>query len=198
MIRVFYGDDRVRAMGEVKKILGDDYEVIEGVDVISGEMESVFYGASLLTPERKILIRDLGENKPAFNELARFTDTPYEVILLETKVDKRSAAYKELKDKIEFREFKLPEAASKAVFDIYKTAKRDGVQAVKMLESVKATEDPIKFTGLLVSQVLKDFAAHPGVKERRVLKELAKVDMQMKTSKIEPWLLVESFLLNLG
>ena len=199
MIRIFYGDDRVRAKKQITDILGDDYEVLDGTDINLNDLPSIFLGASLFTDQRKILIRDFTANKPVYEELEKYLNTPHDIIFLETKLDKRSATYKALKDKIEFREFKLPEATDfRIVFDIYHTAKKDGKKAIKMLEQIKPSEDPIKFTGLLVSQALKDYANHQGIKEKRALKELAKTDLQMKTTKVEPWLLVESFLLRLA
>ena len=198
MIKVFYGDDRIRASYEIKRLLDRDYEVIEGPDININDLPSIFQGASLFNTKRQILIRDLTANKPAYEKLPTFLNTSHDIILLETHLDKRSATYKELKDKIEFREFKLPEDPSFAmVFDIYRTAKNDGKKAVAMLERIKPSEDPIKFTGLLVSQALKDFSARQGTKERNVLKALSKLDLQMKSTKIDPWLLVESFLLSL-
>lgn len=198
MIRVFYGDDRVRANREIKKLLGKDYEVIEGPEINVGDLPSIFYGASLFSPERRILIRDLTANKPAFEQLPNYLTSPHGVILLETHLDKRSATYKDLKEKIEFKEFKLPEDPNFAlVFDIYRTAKKDGKKAITMLEKIKPSEDPIKFTGLLISQAIKDFSNHQGIKEKKILKALSKLDIQMKSTKIDPWLLVESFLLSL-
>ena len=67
-----------------------------------------------------------------------------------------------------------------------------------MLEKVKQDEDPIMLLGLFTSQALKDFSARQGTKEKKILKELSKVDLQIKTTKVEPWLLVESFLLRLS
>ena len=199
MIKIFYGDDRVRAKKQITDILGDDYEVLDGVDISANDLPSIFLGASLFTNKRKILIRDFTANKPAYEELEKYLNTPHDIILLETKLDKRSATYKVLKDQLEFREFKLPENTDfRVIFDIYRTAKKDGKKAIKMLEQIKPNEDPIKFTGLLVSQALKDYVAHQGTKEKRALKELAKTDLQMKTTKVEPWLLVESFLLRLA
>lgn len=198
MLKIFTGDDRVRALAEVTKELGQDYEVIDGAEIEVKDLPMIFMGMSLLSAERKILIRDMGENKAAFSELTNYLTTPHKVILFETKLDKRSVTYKNLKDKVEVREFKLPEPNFGVVFEIYRTAKRDGGRAVKMLEEIKLTEDPVKFTGLLVSQAMKDFVAHPGVREKRVLKELARVDVQMKTTGMEPWLIVEGFLARLA
>ena len=198
MIRVFYGDDRVKATAEVKKILGEDYEVVEGLEIMPNDLPTVLMGASLFAEKRKILVRDLMQNKVASSELPKYITTPYEVILLESKIDKRSVVYKELKDKVEFREFKLPENVNfNAVFDVYRTAKRDGVKAVADLRRIEPEQDPMMFFGLLVSQALKDYAARPGVKEKKVLKELALVDMQMKSSAVEPWLLIEGLLVRM-
>ena len=198
MIKVFYGDDRVRAGQEIKRLLGSDHETIDGETITPADLPTIFYGTSLLTNSRHILIRDLTANKPVYEQLEKYLDTPHNIILLETKLDKRTATYKALKDKLEFKEFKLSENQdAKIIFDIYRTAKTDGLRAVKMLEGVKPTEDPIKFTGLLISQAIKDFTARQGSKEKNTLKALATLDLQMKSTKIDPWLLVESFLLEL-
>lgn len=199
MIRIFYGDDRIRANQEIQKILGSDYEVIEGADITPADLPSIFLGASLLNPERKILIRDFTANKPVFEEITKYLASPHEIILFETKLDKRSTTYKELKDQLEIKEFKLPDNPNASViFDIYRVAKKDGPKSLELLAKIKPTEDPIKFTGLLVSQAIKDFSYKQGSKEKRVLKELSKLDIEMKTTKIDPWLLVESFLLRLS
>lgn len=199
MIRIFYGDDRIRANQEIQKILGSDYEVIEGADITPADLPSIFLGASLLNPERKILIRDFTANKPVFKEITKYLASPHEIILFETKLDKRSTTYKELKDQLEIKEFKLPDNPNASViFDIYRVAKKDGPRSLELLAKIKPTEDPIKFTGLLVSQTIKDFSYKQGSKEKRVLKELSKLDIEMKTTKIDPWLLVESFLLRLS
>lgn len=199
MIKVFYGDDRVKAKQEITKLLGSNYEVLDGSDINLNDLPSIFLGLSLFTNKRNILIRDFTANKPAYDELEKYLNTPHDIILFETKLDKRTTSYKNLKDKLEFKEFKLPENQDfRLIFDIYRAAKTDGKKAIAMLAKIKPTEDPIKFTGLLVSGALKDFSAHPGAKEKQVLKLLAKTDLEMKTTKVQPWLLVESFLLELS
>jgi DNA polymerase III delta subunit len=54
------------------------------------------------------------------------------------------------------------------------------------------------FFGLLASQALKDYSQKQGTKEKRVLKELSKLDLDLKTTSYQPWLLIESFLLRLS
>ena len=199
MIKIFYGDDRIKANAEIKKHLGEDYEVIDGQDLELGDLPNIFLGVSLFADKRNILVRDLSANKPAFEQLENYLQTPHNIILLESKLDKRSVAFKNLKDKIEIREFTLPEDPnSRLAFDIFRTAKKDGKKSIEMLEKIKTSEDPIMFSGLLFSQAIKDFQMNQGTKQKRVLKELSKLDLDMKSAKVEPWLLIESFLLRLS
>ena len=199
MLKIFTGDDRVRARQEITKLLGEDYEVIEGADLTPGDLPSIFKGTSLFATTRNILIHDLSISKPAFEQLPNYLDTPHNIIIQELKLDKRSATYKQIKDKVDIKEFKLPENPNfRLVFDIYKTAKTDGKKAVILLDKIKPDEDPIMFFGLLASQALKDYGARQGIKEKKSLKALAKLDQELKSSPIDPWLLIESFLLRLS
>lgn len=199
MIRIFTGDDRQKASAEIKRIFGDNYEVIDCAELTKKDLPLIFRGATIFEAHRRILLRDFTANSEIYAELPSYLDSPHEIILLETKLDKRTATYKEIKDKVEIREFALPPATDfRTTLNIYTTAKRDGKKAVQMLKKIELNEDPVKFTGLLVSQALKDFQQNQGARERKILKSLAKIDMQMKSSKIEPWLLVEAFLLEIG
>ncbi len=199
MLRIFTGDNRVQAQTEIAKLLGPDYEVIEGANLLPSDLPSIFKGGTLFANKRHILIRDLSENKPVFEKLPDYTDTPHDVIIQELKLDKRSATYKAIKDQVEIKDFALSKNPNfRQVFDIYKVAKTNGIKAVQILSGLKAEEDPIMFFGLIISQAIKDYEQHQGTKEKRVLKELARVDLQMKSTQIDSWLLVESFLLRLS
>ena len=199
MIRIFTGDDRVKAGNEIKRILGAKYEVIDCADSTKKDLPLIFKGTTLFDSKRRILLRDFTQNREIYEELKNYLDTPHEIILLETKLDKRTTVYKELKDKLEIKEFILPAKTDfRIVFNIYSTAKKDGKKAVEMLRQIETDEDPIKFTGLLISQALKDFDNRQGMKEKQILKSLAKLDLDEKSTKIDPWLLVESFLLEVS
>ncbi len=199
MIKIFYGDDRVRAKNEIAKFLGQDYEVFDGSDLTPEDLPSLFFGTSLFATERSILIRDFLSNKVVFEKLPEYLSTPHKVALFESKLDKRSTTYKDLKDKIKIREFTLPTNQNfSLVFDIFKTAKKDGKKAVDLLRKIEQDQDPMMFFGLLVSQAIKDFSAKQGTKEKRVLMELSRTDILMKTTSSQPWLLVESFLLQVS
>ena len=200
MIKFFYGDDRIRAKTAIEKFLGTkDYEIIEGADLTPADLPSIFLGSSLFATKRAILIRDLTTNKPVYEKLPDYLNTPHEIAILELKLDKRSATYKALKNTVEFQEFTLPQNPNfNLVFDIYRTAKHDGPKAVKMLEKIQSSEDPIMFCGLLISQALKDFNQKQGTKEKRALKELSKLDLGLKSTSFQPWLLIQSFLLRVS
>ena len=199
MIKIFYGDDRVKAKREIAKILGDNYEIIEGSELDPSMLPSIFFGNSLFETNRKILIRDLSTNKNTFEKLPDYINTPHSIVIFELKLDKRSTICKSLKGKVEIKEFAAPADRNLTqVFDIYRTAKHDGKKAVSILEKIKNQEEPMMFFGLLVSQALKDYNANPGPKEKKALKELSRLDIKLKSSKLPSWLLIESFLLELS
>ena len=97
MIKIFTGDDRVRAKNEIVKLLGKSYEIIEGADLAPEALPSVFYGNTLFADKRKILIRDISTNKPVFDKLPDYLDTPHDVIIQEIKLETRSTTYKAIK-----------------------------------------------------------------------------------------------------
>ena len=174
MIKIFYGDDRVRAKKAITKFLGDDYEIIDATDLTPSDLPSIFLGNTLFADSRKIMLRDFFANSAVSGELSKYLNTPHDIAIFDLKVDKRKDAYKALKDQIEFTEFTLPVNPNlRHVFDIYKTAKRDGKKALEQLAKIKSEEDPIMFLGLLASQAIKDFDSNQGTKEKRVLHELS-------------------------
>ncbi len=201
MIQIFYGDDRVKTEKAIKMVFGDDYEVFEGENLTLNALTSIFMGASLFSEKRKVLIKDLGENAELFKRLPDFVNTENEVILWESKLDKRTTTYKALgKSKIKTKEFKLEENVDKKlVLDVFGTAFYNGEKAVRMVEKVKNEQDPYMFFGLMVSQAVSRFERNPnGAKEKRVLKELSNIDMKMRTTSSQPWLLIQSFLLQVS
>ena len=71
--------------------------------------------------------------------------------------------------------------------------------AVEMVEKIELEQDPYMFFGLMVTQALKKFeATGGGEKERQLVKELAKTDLQMKTSGMEAWQLVKAMLVRIA
>lgn len=199
MLKIFTGSDRMRAQQAAVSFLGADYEIIEGQDILPTDFPSIFRGSSLFSTNRHILIRDLTTNKAVFEKLPDYLDTPHDIAILEMKLDKRSATYKAIKSQVEIKEFTLTQPQNYTlIFNIYSTAKRDGKKALEMLSKVQQEQDPIMFLGLLVSQAIKDYKSHPGIKEKRALKELSLLDLQIKSTSFQPWALIQSFLLRLS
>ncbi len=208
MLRVFAGEDRLGAERAIRRILGEDYEVFEGEKLSENDLPSIFQGMTLFGggagEVRRILLKDLSENAAVWAKMLDYANTDHEVIIWETKIDKRSAGYKRLKELgVRVEEFALakkPEA--NLVFGILDTAMRDGPAAVKMVEKIELEQEPFMFFGLMVTQAIKKFEQRAGEKEKRVLRMLAELDMQMKgegaSSEVEPWGLVKGFLLRVG
>ena len=201
MIKVFYGEDRVKARKMAEKLFDGEYEVIEAENLTANDMASVFLGVSLFGESRKILVKDLSANKECWDMVPNFAaDCTHDIILLESKLDKRSATYKGLsKDKkVEFKEFALAEDPnSKLVFDIFDAAMRGDKNAIKMCEKIEQTNDPYMFMGLMVSQAIKKLQ-YNNSKAMKALKILAQADVDMKSTGIEPWKLIKMALLKIS
>ena len=211
MIYVLSGSDRVKIQSAITKILGGDYEIFDGADLKPQDIMNIFKGATLFSAERKILIKDLTpaakgkddssadgsagaeEKADLYEEVAKYIDTKHTVVIWETTLS-RNKSFKDFikSPKVQTKKYEAAKPADAGVvFDILDTAYRDGARAVKMVEKIKDDNDPYMFFGLLVSQALKR-------REKRVLKELSKLDIKMKTSTIEPWALISSFLLSVS
>lgn len=198
MLSVFSGENRLEAEKAVKRALGTDYEVFEGENLTVADLPSIFLGTSLFgTEKRQILLKELSENKEVWEKIPDYLATEHDIVIWESKIDKRSVVYKAMKAAgvmmQEFLAMKNPDA--NVVFNILDMALRNGLQAVKMVEKIELEQDPYMFFGLLVTQAIKKMEYQAGTKEKRLLKELSVLDMQMKTTSVEPWLLVKSFLL---
>lgn len=201
-IKVYYGENRLMAEKAIKQALGSGYEVYEGENLVETDLPSIFQGASLFEAgKRRILLKNVSENVAVWEKIADYRQTENEVIVWELKLDKRAAGYKKLKDSgVDLREFadlKKPEL--NVVFNVLDMALRDGQKAVEMVEQIESQQDSYMFFGLLVTQMLKKYETSGAqTRERKILKELVKTDMLMKSSTIEAWDLVKSFLLRVS
>jgi DNA polymerase III delta subunit len=200
MMYVFYGDDRVRATKEVEKVLGKEYEIFDGEELEEADLVDLFLGRSLLAEKRKILIRDLSLKKEMWEKLPEFIEgTENEIVLLEPSFNKSLKTSKAIvKAGAKVQEFKLkPKTDPRAVFEIFRIAQRDGARAVEELRKIEDTQEPFMFFGLIATQAVKELGYRAGKHEKAVVKELGKIDMIMKGSEMEPWMLIESFLLRM-
>lgn len=211
MIYIFKGSDRAKIAAEIEKILGDSYEVFEGENLGVQELMNIFHGTSLFGEKRRILIKDLtpapkkGEDDGKaridfYEKMEEYADTQHTVVIWESYTTQR-ASYKrfiKLKNVTEKKFDKTKPVDSRKVFDIMDIAYRDGQRAVQMLNEIKGENDPYMFFGLMASQAIRKYGMLAGEKEKRVLVELSRLDMQMKSVNIEPWTLISSFLLRLS
>jgi DNA polymerase III delta subunit len=202
-VQIFTGDDRVKISAEIQKILGENYELFDGETVKSSDLPSILLGETLFSTgeTRKILIKDLGQNPTAFADLLNYLDTDFSVVLWEQKLDKRTATYKNLKAKnIKITELNLIEPPEKKlVFDIFDLAYSKNLEkSLSLLDKIIAlNQDPYMFFGLLVSQALKKLE-YGDRKAEPALKILSEIDIELKTTGFDPWLLIKKTLVKLS
>lgn len=199
MIKIFYGENRKKAEEAIKRYIGQKYEVFDGEKISTDDLPTIFLGASLFdTGKRQILIKNLSENSEAWGKVLDYKDTEHDVAIWEMKLDARLSGTKLLRNAgIAMEEFKNP--STKPLFGLLNLALRDGEAAVRELEKREDEQDPYLMVGLLVSDAIRNLQNSGGrSRDRRVLKLLAELDRHMKTSAIEPWILVKGFLLEVG
>ncbi len=203
MIHVYYGDNRAAALAAAKKVLGENYEVIDAEELTPSDLPNIFLGATLFEEKRKILIKSLAEHKENFEEIEKYLDTEHEIVVLDNKLNGTWTSVKSLKKstKAELKEFKLPETVDRFLaFKIFDTALINSKNAYEMLKKAELTEDPFMMTGAWATSAIKNFKKAKTAKNRTILKELARIDALLKNSKFsaEPWMLLESFILRMG
>jgi hypothetical protein len=200
-MKIFYGNDRLAAERGIKQVLGDNYETIEADNLSRADMDTVFRGTSLFGDVRKILIKNLDENKECFNVLEQYIDTPHDIVIWLTNLDRRSVTYKALsKNKsVEIKEFKLPEVREKFyTFKIFDEAVAGhGEKALKMCAEVETTDDPYMTLGAFASSAYKKLEMRQR-KAVEIIKILAKADLDMKRTGIDGWKLIKKALLEIA
>ena len=205
MIHLYFGEDRLKSEEMAKKILGSNYENIDAENLEIEDLPTLFLGTSLFdSGERKILIKGLGERKELFEEIEKYLDTPHEIVILENKINGNWTGLKNLKKakNIDLVENKIPEDKEKRnlAFNVYDMALRNPEKAVEKLRENEDEIDPYATLGAWGFKALENLKKAPNsAKNRSIVKELAKIDSLLKTTKFSerPWLVLESFLLNL-
>lgn len=205
MIRIFYGEDRIAIEREIRRLFGDDFETVEAESLSKEDLDSVFLGSSLFFSERKIVVKNMGENKECFSQLERYLDAPNEVILWEMGFDKRSAPMKALAadKRVELKELKQVEAERVDPFfnfKIFDTAYRGEVRkALKMCAEVEAEAAPQLVLGAWTTSACRNLARGASPHARRALKILAETDVKMKGSaELDAWTLLKAALVKIG
>ncbi len=209
MIYLIDGDDRKKAEQTARDFLGNNIEVIDADALEKNDLVSIFQGTTLFEETRHILIKDLSLKKDLFLELPKFIETEYQVVILEQKIDKRNATYKELlnaaksnPEKVKVENFKLPEQVDTfLVFRAFDVALTDGKRAVKLIREAEEENSPYATIGAWTKKAVDLFAAKGGTeREKKIIKRLAEIDMLLKQTSFskDPWILLESFLIELS
>jgi hypothetical protein len=205
MLHIYYGDDRTKSDAAAKKVLGQNYEIIDAENLELSDLPTIFMGASLFEADsRKILLKGLADKKELFDELEKYLNTPHEIVILETKIDGKWGSFKNLKkaQNIDIVENKIPEDPKERwlAFNIYDLALKNPDAAIKILRENEETEDPYAMIGAWATSAIKNLKSAPNSKHNRtIVKKLAEIDNLLKTTKFSesPWPILESFLLRL-
>lgn len=113
-------------------------ERIDGADLELKQLPDLVMGGTLFAEKRLVIIRGLSENKTLWEKLPewlpRVSDDVH-LVLVETKPDKRTSAYKELKKAADVREFAEWTDRDRALADawVQKRAESQGVKLDKKL-----------------------------------------------------------------
>lgn len=209
MIYLIDGDDRKKAEQTARDFLGNNIEVIDADALEKNDLVSIFQGTTLFEETRHILIKDLSLKKDLFLELPKFIKTEHQVVILEQKIDKRNAIYKELLDaarsnpeKVKIENFKLPEQVDTfLVFRAFDIALTDGKRAIKLIREAEEENSPYVTIGAWTKKAVDLFVAKGGTeREKKIIKRLAKIDILLKQTSFskDPWILLESFLIELS
>lgn len=205
MLKIFYGTERAQAQAAVRHILGDQYEVIEADGLTAADLPTVFMGTSLFGEERKILLKGLDQNKECWQELPKYTETPHQVIVWNEKApDKRTEPGKSLAadKRVELKAFERAVTKDErfAAFNLYDDVLRGRLkQAMANCAALEqdASRDPYSTLGALSS---KAFTALERGDRRApaILKILAQVDTEMKSTGIDGWTLLRKALVQMA
>lgn len=113
MITVLVGENSfaiAEAIAELVQAFPGDAERLDGETVGREQLPELFGGVTLFASERLVIIRDLSKNTAAWGLvealLGSVADST-QVVLVETKLDKRTTTYKALKKTADIREFPL-------------------------------------------------------------------------------------------
>lgn len=201
MIKIFYGNDRVKAREMAERILGKDCEIFEGENLTAADLDSLFLGMSIFAEKRNILVKNLSENAELWEKVPKYLETSHNVVLFEPTFNRTKKVNKELvaSKKIEVKEFKLPEKidnfAAFRIFDLAYDGKIDA--ALQECEKVQSESDPFLLLGAFASSAMKKLNGR-NAKAVKVVKILAKADVDMKTTGFEPWDLLKVALMNIA
>lgn len=111
MITVLTGENSyeiAQALGALVAAFNGTPERVDGESLTLSDLPDLLMGATLFSPRRLIVIKDLASNTTVWNELADWLERASDdsrIVLVESKLDKRTRTYKQLKADADLREF---------------------------------------------------------------------------------------------
>lgn len=206
-ISILHGTDRNAMMAAAKAKLGDEYEIFEADKITLADMDSLFLGQTLFGGEekRRILLKDLNDNKECFEKLPDYASTEHEVVVIANgKLSKTYAYVKAVLGckEIESKEFQTIEERSRDKFETFEPFKQafagHGKIALKKLEILKDHSAGPAVLGAMGSQAAKLIGGKDSAKAVATMKILARADVMSKRSNLDMWVPVEWALLEIA
>lgn len=111
MITLLFGENSFEIESALSAIINKFDGRVENVksdELTVSQLPDIFMGVSLFSEKRLVVIRRLSENRLIWPILGDWLDRisdDINLVLIESKIDKRSATYKTLKEKADVREF---------------------------------------------------------------------------------------------
>lgn len=206
-ISILHGTDRNAMMAAAKMKLGEDYEVFEADQISVADLDSIFLGQTLFGggEKRRIMLKDLNDNKECFEKLVDYASTEHEVVVVANgKLNKTFAYIKPVLSckEIESKEFATIEERTRDKFENFEPFKQafagHGKIALKKLEALKDHSAAPAVLGTMGSQAAKLIGSKDNAKAVKAMKILAQADMMSKRSGLDMWIPVEWALLEIA
>lgn len=169
MLSLVVGENSFESAREITRLVqgfeGDIYR-LDGAVLEVAQLPDLLMGSTLFADKKLVIIKDLSENKPLWNVLPdwlpRLSDDVH-LVMVEAKPDKRTKAYKELRENAIVREFALwtERDIAKAEQWVIEEAKANGFALDK--KSAQALVRRVGVDQWLLYQAIQKLAVLPAV-----------------------------------
>ncbi|MFC2709539.1 MAG: DNA polymerase III subunit delta [Candidatus Saccharibacteria bacterium] len=110
MITLIFGENAYERDSQLDKLISQSFDRYDGLEINTNQLSQIILGVSLFNPSNISVIYSLSENKDLWNFLGEnLTDdiiSRAEIILIDSKIDKRSKTFKLLQKKAKIIECK--------------------------------------------------------------------------------------------
>lgn len=206
-ICILHGTDRNAIMAAAKTKLGEEFEIFEADNITVADMDSIFLGQTLFggSEKRRIMLKDLNDNKDCFAKLPDYVNTEHEVVVIANgKLNKTFAYVKDVLgcDGIESKLFETIEERSRDRFESFEPFNQafagHAKIALKKLDNLKDHTAAPMVLGTMGSQAAKLIGTKDNAKAIKAMKILARADEMSKRSGLDMWVPLEWALLEIA